>query len=386
MKLIRILCSLIILTGVMLCIIAGCTAKKSDKIPLTTSSQEALDLFKKGRDLQERLQFQESRQYFEQAVDKAPDFAMAWLYLSFTEATNKGFFEKLDKAVALTDKVSDGEYLWIQGTEAGINGFPMQQRKLYKKLVELYPQDERAQNLLGIHYFGQQEWEKSVAYFTRATQINPNFSQPYNQLGYAHRFLEDYNGAEIAFKRYIDLIPNDPNPYDSYAELLMKMGRFDESISYYEKALDQNPNFVASQTGIALNLNLKGDFETARARLQELFESARNDAEKRNALFAVTTSYVFEGKMENALEALQQQYEIAAATNDVGAMAGDVTTTGSVLIQMGKIKEAGEKYDAAYNLVQNSDLAPEIKDNNHRNHYYNMARVALYSGAIDEAI
>ena len=49
-------------------------------------------------------------------------------------------------------------------------------------------------------------------------------------LGYAYRQEGDYANAEQAFKKYIELIPNDPNPYDSYAELLLKMGKFDESI------------------------------------------------------------------------------------------------------------------------------------------------------------
>ena len=87
----------------------------------------------------------------------------------------------------------------------------------------------------------------------KATTINPSFSQPYNQLGYAYRFLEKFGDAETAFKKYVELIPSDPNPHDSYAELLMKMGRFDESIKAYEQALSLDRNFVASYVGIGNN-------------------------------------------------------------------------------------------------------------------------------------
>jgi cytochrome c-type biogenesis protein CcmH/NrfG len=41
-------------------------------------------------------------------------------------------------------------------------------------------------------------------------------------LGYSYRSLENYAEAEKAFKIYIELIPDDPNPYDSYAEMLSK--------------------------------------------------------------------------------------------------------------------------------------------------------------------
>jgi hypothetical protein len=43
-----------------------------------------------------------------------------------------------------------------------------------------------------------------------------------HQLGYAYRFLDRFADAEAAFKKYTELIPTDPNPYDSSAELLPK--------------------------------------------------------------------------------------------------------------------------------------------------------------------
>ena len=54
----------------------------------------------------------------------------------------------------------------------------------------------------------------AIKHYEKATTINPSFSQPYNQLGYAYRFIEKFNDAENAFKKYIELIPGDPNPYD----------------------------------------------------------------------------------------------------------------------------------------------------------------------------
>jgi len=45
-------------------------------------------------------------------------------------------------------------------------------------------------------------------------------------LGYSYRNLGNFDDAETAFKKYIELIPNDPNPYDSYAEMLLKQGGF----------------------------------------------------------------------------------------------------------------------------------------------------------------
>jgi tetratricopeptide (TPR) repeat protein len=366
--------------NVLLLAIIGCAKTGDGKIPITTSSETARELFLQGRDLFERLQAQESRNYFEKAVIEDPNFAMGYLFLSFAQPSNKGFFENLKKAVALVENASEGERLWILGVEAGTNAFAMQQRELYQKLVELYPNDERALNLLGNNYFAQQEYELAIERYENAAQINPDFSQPYNQLGYAHRFLGNYQEAEKAFRKYIELIPDDPNPYDSYAELLMKMGRFDESIENYQKALEFNPNFVASYVGIASNLNFKGEHEAARKQLQKLYDIARDDGERRAAHFAATVSYVDEGQMEKALEEQQKQYALAEKINDATAMGGDLVTMGDILRESGNYDGALTKYQNAVDMVDASDRSEEVKDNFRRGFLFNSARVAVKKG------
>src|SRR5882672_5838890 len=229
---------------------AAAEPPQMDKIPITTSSEEARRLYLEGRELAEKLRATDSRKLFEQAVAKDKTFALAQVGLANTAGTAKEFFGALNQAIALSGKVSEPERLIIGGLEAGTKGDVARQRESYTKLTQAYPKDERGFNLLGNFYFGQQDYPAAVDAFKKATAINPTFSQPYNQLGYAYRFMEKYPEAEEAFRRYIQLIPNDPNPYDSYAELLMKTGRFEESIKNYEKALSVDPNFIASYIGI----------------------------------------------------------------------------------------------------------------------------------------
>src|ERR1041384_1868750 len=98
--------------------------------------------------------------------------------------------------------------------------------------------------------------------------LAPNYSPAYNILGYAYRQNDDYANAEQAFKKYIELIPNDPNPYDSYAELLLKMGKFDDAITQYRKALSIDPNFINSHNGIAAALTYSGKPNETAAEVQ----------------------------------------------------------------------------------------------------------------------
>jgi tetratricopeptide (TPR) repeat protein len=358
---------------------------ESDKIPVTASSEEALEHYLKGRDLAEKLRFQESEAFFDKAITADPEFAMAYLNVALARPTATALFSDLEKAVALSKKVSEGEKAWILGVQAGINGEPMKQREYWKQMVELHPNDERAQNLLGNHYFGLQEYEEAIKYYNKAIAINPDFSQPYNQHGYANRFLGKYEDAEKSFQKYIELIPDDPNPYDSYAELLMKMGKFEQSIEKYREALKINDNFVASHIGIATNFNYLEQHEKAREQLDVLLNTAKNDGQKRAACFAMAVSYTDEGDMEGAMKCVEDQYKIAEATDDKQSMAGDMVLKGNILYEMGKYDEALASYEKGLDYTLKANVTKGVKVNAKRFSKYNKARVAIRQGNLDIA-
>jgi tetratricopeptide (TPR) repeat protein len=356
---------------------AAQTAHSAGKVPISTASAEARADFIKGRTLQENLRGHESREYMIRAIQKDPNFATAHLNLANSAPTAKEFFDHLGHAVALAGKVSKGEKLTILGAQAGANGDPAKQLELYQQLVADFPQDERAHFLLGGTYFGRQDYDKAIAEYNRATGIAPDYAPAYNIVGYAYRTVGNYGDAEKAFKKYIELIPNDPNPYDSYAELLMKMGRFDESIAQYRKALEQNQQFAPSYIGISTNLMFQGKYDASRAEAKKLYDGARNDGEKRAAMFQNTVTYVEEGKTDLALAELDKQYALGEGISDAAAMTGDATFMGNVLLESGKPDAALKKFEQAVQVTDASDLSAEVKENTRLFHRYNAARVAI---------
>ncbi len=349
------------------------------KIPVTTSTAEARQEYLKGRALSENIRVHDAREVLKRAVGKDPNFALAHYNLALSSPTAKEFFDHLKQAVKLADKASEGERLMILGLEAGANADTEKQREYYEQLVEAYPQDERAHFLLGGNYFGQQDYPKTIAEYQKSVEIASDFAPAYNLLGYAYRQVGRYDDAEKAFKKYIELIPSDPNPYDSYAELLMKMGRFDESIDMYRKALKTDSKFSPSYIGIASNLMYQGKHDAARAEAWKLHQAARNDADRRNALFARAVAYADEGKLDEALAELKKQYAVAEKINDAAAMSGDAVAMGDVLLEAGKPEEARKLYEKAVALLEGSDLSQEVKNDAKLVHHYNLGRVAVRS-------
>ena len=359
-------------------LLVGCTEQTSELMTVTTISPEAREAFLTGRDLQERMRTLDARPYFEEAIKLDPDFAMAHLMYAGAVGSNKGFFKHLNKAVSLVDKVSEGERLLIMAAKAGSDNDQAKDQDYLQQLVELYPSDPRAILMLANFYFGNQTYETAIRYYIRVLELDSTFSAPYNQIGYSYRFLGQFDAAEKAFKKYIELIPDDPNPYDSYAELLMKIGKYDESIEMYEKALAQNSDFNFSHVGIATNLCFMDEYDKARERLQtHMVDGASDYVARRQGYGMIAVTYGFEGRYEEAIASFHSQYELAEETWDVGAMSGDLNLMGITYLEAGLPDKARKVYKKALKLIENSELSKPVKDNAERAYLYQSARIAV---------
>jgi tetratricopeptide (TPR) repeat protein len=390
--------SLLLLAGV---IVSGCDGAKSDTetasaggtvaesnrsaIPITSGSEDARKLYLEGRALSEQLRAHDGRKRYEEAVARDSTFAMAHYQLAINAATAKDFFTHIKQAKAHADKVSEGERLMILSLEAGGNADPGKALAHQEELVAKYPDDERAHFLIAGTYLGRQEYDKAIEHYRKATELNPTFSPAYNSLGYAYRPLEKYAEAETAFKKYIELIPNDPNPYDSYAELLMKTGRFDESIAQYRKALQVDSNFTPSRVGIATNLMLQGKHDQAASVMDELHKLARDDGERRTALFTKAVVLVDAGRTDGALQEIEKELALDTRLGDTANMSGDVQLIGDIQLDAGRTDKAAKSYQRALELVEKSSLSDDVKQDTRLADHYNQGRIALARGDLAAA-
>ena len=348
----------------------------SGKVPVTTKSEEARKEFLQGRDLADKLLAQDSIEHFDKAIALDPEFASAELARATAAATAHEFFDHLKKAVSLADKASDGERALILATEAGTNGDTVKQKEYLDKAVAAYPNDERVRFAYGTYQFGQQDFAAAIEHLKKGAEVAPDYSPTYNMLGYSYRQAGDYPNAEQAFKKYTVLIPNDPNPYDSYGELLLKMGRFDDSITQYRKALSIDPNFVASHFGISADLMYQGKQQDASAELQKIIDKARSDGDRRLALFGMAVVAADNGKLDEAVQWMGKEYAVAEKASDAAAMAADLQAKGNILVEAQKFDVAKQVFDRSVKLIQASNLSKEIKDNAQLVQHYNLGRIA----------
>lgn len=357
----------------------------NDKIPVTTKSETAKTLFMQARELGDNLNIPKALEAYTKAINEDPNFALAYAERSTFQNSGKDVVSDIQKAVSLKPNVSEGEKLFIDGLEAGLNRDIEKQRDSDEKLVSMFPNDERAHVILGQFYMAQREDNKAITEFQKAADINPKFASAYNMMGYAYKNLEKYTEAENAFQKYISLIPNDPNPYDSYGELLLKEGKFDQSIQNYQKALSISPDFTSSKSGIIMAYIYQGNFDKARSEINNFLSSATTNPDKETAHRLLGISYIYEGNLDKALSAFQDEYKLAEAENDFPDLAAINVRLANVLYEKGNYSEAKDKLKESAEAYNKSMVSEDAKANYKSSLAFDESLIALKSPDSDIA-
>ena len=169
-----------------------------------------------------------------------------------------------------------------------------------------------------------------------------------------------------------------PNPYDSYAELLMKRGRFEESIKLYEKALSIDPNFVASYIGIGNDYQFMGRSDRRAC-------GVREDRPQSPAIPASIASLISgrrrptftKARRTRRLERSRPQYALAEKEHDGASMSGDLNQMGDILREAGRLDDAAARYAEAVSTIDKADVPQQLKDATHRNYLFEQGRLAV---------
>lgn len=294
----------------------GCSApteKKLNIIPITTTSDAARDKYLKAIGLENKESIDLAEQAFQEAIQLDSTFALACLKLAMLKDDFDTRKRLIAQAMRHKDKVSKGEQLWIlarndfYGTRGGRT-----ELELFKDLVELHPDDPYANYLYGFvnHHHGNKEVEKAIQYLEKATELKPDFAKAQNELAYTYLEKGDFAKAREAAARYVALLPDLINPYDTYAEILMREGDYTASIDAYQKILDKEQHSPWAIMGIAANLNFLNRHSEARLFLKKLDQiPTLSDYEYRHKWRSKVVSYLDEGQLDSALVVLQAQKE-----------------------------------------------------------------------------
>lgn len=106
--------------------------------------------------------------------------------------------------------------------------------------------------------------EKSIEYYQKAINLNPNFALPYYRLGATYGFRKNELDEGIKFyKKGISINNNYTRIYLNLGDLYFRKGDIDEAINYLKIEINRDPSLLDSYFKMAYCYISKKDFSTA---------------------------------------------------------------------------------------------------------------------------
>ena len=194
--------------------------------------------------------------------------------------------------------------------------------------AQAYAKTALAYHLLGLMYYlpPADAYPKARAFAQKAIEIDPTAADAHAVLATVKSFYDwDWEGAESAFRRAIELNPNDAQARLQYAFHLCCLGRMDDSLAEMTAAYALDPLLDQLSLGfVFLRMGRLGD---ARSQFQKTIEAEPASA---HALWLMGHVDVLEGRHEEGLaevrRALSLSGDLAVILAGLGwssAVAGD---------------------------------------------------------------
>ncbi len=226
--------------------------EKTGLLKRHTKDVEAYNLYLRGRwflSRRTREDFIKALEYFEKAIEKDPNYALAYTGL----ADSYGLL---------------GNYIYMLPNEA-------------------YPKAKEAALM--------------------ALELDDTLAEAHASLAFIKLLLLDWTGAEQEFQRAIELNPNYADAHHWYAQYLMTMARYDEALEEIKRAHELDPLSLIINRNVGQNLYRARQYDQAIDALQKTIEMDPNFGGSRRYLGLV---YIQKSMFEKALEEFMREKDI----------------------------------------------------------------------------
>jgi len=240
---------------------------QSSALPITTKSRQVRQLLDEAWRLNlDEVKQAEAIEVLRTAIKKDPNFAFGHLLLSQCSLDPAEQVHEQQTAFATRAHASKGERLVIDWFQNAADHKLIPAITDMNEVLSRYPHDRWVVFLANWWLTQQLQYERAVAVFERSgITDSPGLM---NNTAYTYAYMRQFDRAFELMEKYVAALPKDPNPQDSYAEILRMAGHFDQAIQHYQAALEIDPQFYSSQFGIADTYSLMGDQNRARQEYQ----------------------------------------------------------------------------------------------------------------------
>jgi len=266
----------------------------------STKSPQAHVFFEKGMEKMEMLHIQDALDNYRKAVKADPQFALGHIILMFFTQDPTEKVSELDKALATRASANAEEKLVIDWLANQGQAHWIPSIQAMNEALDKYPHDKHLHWLAGWWLLvDHNQSQRAVVLFEKVMQIDPKFADAYNEAAYCYARMGNYDKAFADIKHYSELVPNEPNPQDSFAEISRMAGRFEDALTHYRMSLKIDPTFTESQLGLGDTYALMGQEERAREEYAKAI-AAGSAVQKVTWGLQSAATYVREGNLADA--------------------------------------------------------------------------------------
>jgi len=217
-----------------------------------TADVEAHQLYLKGRYLWNRRtaeNLEKALNYFQQAADKDPNYALAYSGIADTCALFS-----------------------VYGAGAPQEYLP-RAKAAAEKAVELDDSLAEAHASLGLVYYSYFRGAESVREFDRSIQLDPNYATAHHWYGRLTLVMQGkLDHALVEVKRAYELDPVSPIIHTDVGAVYLMARRYDEAIEQLRGTVQMDPEFYWAHRFLGMALDLKGDTTGALAEFTKAFQ------------------------------------------------------------------------------------------------------------------
>ena len=224
-----------------------------------------------------------------------------------------------------------------EGVESYQKGDYRKAVSLWQKALELIPGDAEVHNFIGIGYYNLNQLENASKHFTIASELDTNYYEAFNNLGYDLFLQKQYGKAQKAFKRALEINPDYAAAKLNYettkmimsgelqrevfelTEQAAKLDDYDKQIEFYEKILLMDANNAEVHNNLAVAYYYADSLDGAYDHLNKALILRKDYAEAINNMGYI---YKVAGRYQEAvklfLKAISLKKRYVIALNNLG--------------------------------------------------------------------
>jgi tetratricopeptide (TPR) repeat protein len=280
---------------------------------ISTKSPQAHNFFEAGVAKLEMLHIEDGLNNLRNSVKADPQFALGHIFLTFFSLDPTEQVAEREKALASLASANAEEKLIVDWLANASQSRMLPAIQSMNEALQKYPNDKHLHWLAGWWLLiDHNQSQRAVVLFEHIMQVDPKFADAYNEAAYCYARMGNFDKAFANIKHYTELVPNEANPQDTFAEISRMAGRFEDALTHYRMSLKIDPSFHESQLGLGDTYALMG--QQAKAR-EEYVKAIATGSPVQKVLWALQSAatYIREGDLAGADKAFSAVAEQAHA-------------------------------------------------------------------------